>query len=138
MVDPMSSATAAAFTSLKAVAGVPITYQRGASSVSLTAVPASTTIEVADDEGAIIKSRIRDFLIRASELIIDGSAVLPERGDQIVETVGDYEYTREVLGPAGDQPFRFWDKGLTVFRIHTVLIDRTTTTEASTTTTSPV
>jgi hypothetical protein len=105
------------FPKVQAAAGESVTYTRGATTLSLTAVVGrtifSSTIETV---GARIEFGERDYLILASDLSSLGT---PALGDRITETVGGSTRVYEVLPPAsGDPPWRWSDPGMTIFRIH--------------------
>jgi len=61
----------------------------------------------------------RDFLIAPEDLILGGQKSLPERGDQIRETVGTQTFVYEVLAPAGEPEWRWSDPHRKLLRIHT-------------------
>lgn len=120
----------AGWLSIRSVSGVTVTYARQspALSGSLTAVPGDTLVNAIEDDGSAIRLKVRDYLVRRSELeVILGVGETPARGDSITETVGDYSRQFDVI-ELGGEPFRYWDKGYLVFRIHAVEVDKTTTT----------
>lgn len=92
-----------------------VTYQRGADTVDLPASMGRTTFEVDDGYGLLQKFESRDFLILANDLVLNGSHVLPQRGDRIVEN----GFTYEVLAPGKEPVFRYSDPYRKTFRIHT-------------------
>jgi hypothetical protein len=68
-----------------------VVYVRDADSVTVPATIGRTEFEIDDGQGLIQKYESRDFLIQTADLILDGSATLPERGDLIRETQGDHD-----------------------------------------------
>lgn len=102
-----------------------ITYTRGASSVSILATVGRTIFRV--DDGFQIFQRIesRDYIVDAADLVLDGSQVLPERGDRIEETANGATYTYEVMAPGGEPHYRWSDREHNTLRIHTKLVDQT-------------
>ncbi|MFG0243631.1 MAG: hypothetical protein ACF8R9_12665 [Phycisphaerales bacterium JB054] len=96
-----------------------VTYERGASTVDLAATVGRTIFEQADESGFIRKVESRDFLVRRTDLILDGSESLPKAGDRIRETDGAQFQIYEVMAPGGEPPFRFSDPYRKVLRIHT-------------------
>lgn len=97
--------------------GVSITYSRGTSSATLTAVVGETVFE-SDNEFGVLRIESRDFLIKKSRL--DGAGFgEPQRGDRITETQGGDTVTHEVLDRQGAMPFRYCDQGRTRVRVHT-------------------
>lgn len=96
-----------------------VTYERGASSVELAATVGRTVFEQADESGFIRKVESRDFLVRRTDLILDGSATLPKAGDRVREADGSQTQVYEVMAPGGEPPFRFSDSYRKTLRIHT-------------------
>jgi len=101
-----------------------VTYRRGALSAEVAATIGKTVFRVDDQYGAQIRSESRDYLILTVDLVLGGNATLPQRGDQIRETVGETVFVYEVIAP-GDEPcFRFSDPYRKALRIHTKQIDQ--------------
>ena len=96
-----------------------VTYQRGEVAVEVPASIGRTTFEIDDGYGLIQKFESRDFLILATDLVLDGSQTLPERGDRIQETEGAKTFTYEVLAPGKEPPWRYSDPYWKTLRIHT-------------------
>jgi len=96
-----------------------VTYERGASTVDLAATVGRTVFEQADESGFIRKVESRDFLVRRTDLVLDGSAALPQAGDRVLEPDGSQTQVYEVMAPGGEPPFRFSDPYRKVLRIHT-------------------
>lgn len=96
-----------------------VTYQRGAASVSVSATIGRTEFEQADSFGIIHRIESRDFLVRSVDLVLDGSATLPEPGDRILDSDGSHMHIYEVMSPGGEPPFRFSDPYRKALRIHT-------------------
>jgi hypothetical protein len=83
-------------TTMQEAAGEEVTYRRGNRFVTLTGVPGRRRNSVTLDESAAMTADLLDWLFRASELVIEGAEVRPERGDLIERTVGDKVHTFEV------------------------------------------
>jgi hypothetical protein len=114
--------------SIDDVAGVPVTYRRGADSAAFTATPGQSTFRVDDTYAANVRIRSRDFLFQASALLLAGVQSVPQRGDTVEETVGDKLHVHEVLRPdGGEQVWRYSDAGRTRIRVHTKLKEITAT-----------
>lgn len=96
-----------------------VTYRRGGESVALQATVGRTEYEQTDAEGVTTFSRIRDFLLTASDLDFGGGPVLPELGDVIEETQSGTTFTYAVLVDPSGEHFRWSDPFRTVLRIHT-------------------
>lgn len=104
-----------------------VTYRRGGDAAELAATIGKTTFELDDGAGAVLRVESRDYLIRVSDLVLDGNAILPQRGDQIEET--DAASGNTIIyevGGFGDQPhFRFSDVNRRTLRIHSKQTDET-------------
>jgi hypothetical protein len=74
---------------LQAVAGVAATYTRGATSLTLTIVPARTRQEAFDNDGASIYRTNKDFLILKSDL----STLFPPKTGDSLAIAGGETYT---------------------------------------------
>jgi len=109
--------------SLKQVGQVQITYSRGVQSAVIAACVGRTAFAQAAPAGtsgpapAIIWGD-RDYLVLAADLVLGGSAVEPQRGDRITETIAGTARTFEVLAPPGEPAWRYSDAGRTTYRIH--------------------
>lgn len=101
----------------------PVRYSRGGDSVVVRAAYGEKMLRLMDADGGIrIEWVDLDFCIRASDLVLAGEAIEPERGDQISVT-GDDGTIRiyEVLPMDGDQPFRSIHLGA-MYRVHAKLV----------------
>ena len=126
MTSVFNSAIEGMADSLKAVAGTAVTYYRGSSSVSVTAVVGTTDVILSDDYGVQIDIQNRDYLITASELILDEALIEPQENDEIKETRNGVVYTYAVINIGGEGCFRTYDTNGYTLRIHTKLIDSET------------
>jgi len=100
-----------------------VVYQRGEDSVEVPATIGTTTFNVDDGGGALLRIESRDYLIRAADLVLGGNAILPKRGDRIRETSGSQVFIYEVMAP-GDEPCWRWSDGYRqTLRIHTKQTD---------------
>lgn len=106
---------------LGAVAGVSLTYTRGATTLTLAASDGDASIGREDsasdrDGGTRIESSGRVYFVRVSALTLGE----PAEGDLIQETVNGVARRYKVMRPeTGDRAWRFWDAEQTVYRIHT-------------------
>lgn len=98
----------------------PVTYQRGATVLSIRATAARNEYQVEDSVGVQARVEVRDFLIRSQDLSTLSPGE-PAEGDLIIETVAGRTLTYTVAGPAGMTPWRYSDEGRLTLRIHTVL-----------------
>ncbi|MDD5503349.1 MAG: hypothetical protein PHH26_07815 [Candidatus Thermoplasmatota archaeon] len=92
-----------------------VIYKRGESSVNLRATVGKTDFEVGEEGCFKVGSHVVDFLLTATDLVLNGSPVLPEMGDEI-------EYngkTFTVLHLPSDGFWRWSDPYGKTMRIHT-------------------
>jgi hypothetical protein len=107
------------FNTVLAVNGVDVTYQRGNDTVTVKAVIGITNFRIDTDYGISEHIESRDYLIKASDLIINGESILPKKLDKIKQTIANQTITYEPLAP-GDEPLFIWhDTARQVLRIHT-------------------
>ena len=101
--------------------GSSIVYRRGSSSITLTAMKGQSE-GVAEDSNGVVRMEYSDadFILAASELILGGSVVEPQRGDRIKHAADTFE----VFPLAKEKCFRYSDPGKTVLRIHTKLVKK--------------
>ena len=102
----------------------PVVYQRGEESIELAATIGRTEFEQVDQSGLVNKIESRDFLVRRSDLILDGAPSLPKAGDRIREVNSEHVFIYEVMSPlggpsGGEPPFRYSDPDRHTLRIHT-------------------
>lgn len=105
-------------------AGESITYSRGRSSVSITATVGKTLLKLADEYGTRVEWADQDFLIRAADLVLDGEAVEPQRGDTVRWARGGTTYVFEVLAPGNEPAWRWADEHRTMYRVHAKEVER--------------
>jgi len=92
-----------------------ITYRRDDDTVEVPATIGKTVFRIEDEYGRVVRYESRDFLITASDLVLTGTLVLPERGDEII----DDGYIYEVMAPANEPKWRYSDSFRNTLRIHT-------------------
>jgi hypothetical protein len=97
----------------------PVTYQRAAESVTLNATVGRSVFQVVTADGLVEQVERRDYLVRASDLVLGGAMVLPEVGDRIRETIGTRVEVYEVMGAGQEKHFRKSDPDGLTLRIHT-------------------
>ena len=100
-----------------------VTYVRGESSVEVLAAVGHTVFEVDDGTGVLEQYESRDFIVSASDLVIDGVAITPARGDRIREEQAGTVYVYEVMAPGRFPHAKFSDRSRRTLRIHTKLVD---------------
>ena len=100
-----------------------VTYHRGGDSVQVQATVGKTIFEIDNGYGILEKVESRDYLILTADLVINAQEILPQRGDQVKETVGNKTYTYEVMAPGKEPHYRFSDPYRKTLRIHTKQVD---------------
>lgn len=110
---------------LKAEAASSVTYRRGPLSVSLTATMGSQLLRLSDGLGGMVIQRAdRDFIITASDLVLNGDATEPRDGDIIDVSIGG-NTERFMVSPIGTEAsWRHSDAAGTIYRIHTKHVKR--------------
>ncbi len=99
-----------------------VTYRRGLSSVEVPATVGATPFQADDGSGAVIEQEIRDYLVAAADLVLDGVQVLPERGDEIVEARDGVAHVYAVMDLGPEPHYRTADPSGRTLRIHTKLV----------------
>ena len=114
----ISRALQSAYRTARGLSGVAVVYTRGLNSVSLTAIPGAQVHSVERDGEFHEEIKSRDYLILATELIIDGEETLPQRNDTITE--GDQVY--KVLWVGGESQWEWTDPQRVIIRVKTKAI----------------
>lgn len=96
-----------------------VTYRRGSRSVSVAATKAPVR-RLTDDQFGVLDIHECDWLIKAESLVLGGSTVEPERGDEITESSGA---KWQVLPIDGEQQARPSDPFAKLWRIHAKRIE---------------
>jgi len=105
---------------LKAHASQTVVYRRGANEVTVQATVGRTLLKFDDGYGGVrMEWTDRDFLIAADDLVLGGEKTLPQRGDQVRETVDSQTLVYEVLAPGSEPEWRWSDPHRRLLRIHT-------------------
>jgi hypothetical protein len=101
-----------------------VIYCRGNEELPVQATVGRTRLQINDAYGGVrMEWTDRDFLIAAEDLVFDGQAVLPQRGDRIRETRDARVLVYEVTAPAGEPEWRWSDPFGKLLRIHTKQVD---------------
>jgi hypothetical protein len=120
MSDLLQTGTEWLADQLKTHASRQVVYRRGADEVAVQTTVGRTLLKLGDDYGGVrMEWTDRDFLIHAADLVLGGTVVLPERGDQIRETQGTKTFVYEVMAPGKEPPWRWSDPHRKMLRIHT-------------------
>ena len=108
---------------LQSHAGQAVTYSRDGDSVEITATISQSEYDVGGVEAFHTSFRMKDFIVKASDLVLSTVQILPERGDRIVLEINDTVETYEVLPPGEDMDVYSNPDGRgVIFVIHTKLI----------------
>jgi len=109
--------TAALVAALKAAQGQAATYQRGETSVTLTAWASPPETGAVDSGAGVLEAyESWDWHIEAADL---GSLGLPQEGDRITDAAGR---VYEVLPPPGRKAWQYSASDKTLLRVHTKFI----------------
>lgn len=99
----------------QSAAGVSVTYTRGATSITLTAVVGRTVFASNAEGGPRIEFGDRDYLVAVAALTLG----TPTLGDRITETIDGAVVTFEAQTPDTGEPcWRYSDPERTTYRIH--------------------
>lgn len=99
-----------------------IVYRRETLMVTVPATIGKTEFEVDDEFGVVQRIESRDFLILASDLVLDGTVTIPQRGDIIEKQPGTQSLQFEVTAPGKEPCWRYSDLYRQTLRIHTKFI----------------
>ncbi len=92
-----------------------VTYRRGEDTAEVSATIGKTVFRIEDEYGRIVHYESRDYLISASDLVLNGTIITPERSDEIIED----GFVYEVMAPANEPEWRYSDTHRQTLRIHT-------------------
>lgn len=117
MSNAVTNALVASYKAARRAGGVEIVYSRPSTgdSVTLRVIPGSQVFSVERDGEFIDEAKAREYLVLASELILGGSVVTPERHDLITQDGVAYR----ALAIGGEPHWRYSDPYRVVIRIHT-------------------
>lgn len=95
--------------------GKSVTYARGSTSVTASAVEGQQLFRLTgvEDVAAVARSDA-DLIFKVSDLTGGGITMPPARGDTV--TLGSRTY--DLRTPTGEQAFRYCDPGQTMVRVH--------------------
>lgn len=103
---------------LKEHAGQTVTYRRDVLEVSVTATVGTTRATAGAGDDITVDSKIRDYMIEASDIDFGDGPVKPVSGDEIEESDGR---VFKVLPVGGEPCYRDSDHAGFTLRIHTKL-----------------
>ena len=96
-----------------------VVYGRGDLTVTVPATVGSTRFENDDGYGLVVEQEMRDYIVAASDLVLDGQAVTPEIGDEVREERGSQTFVYEVMTLGPEPHYRACDPAGNTYRIHT-------------------
>ena len=95
-------------------AGGAWSFSRGSDCVIVNAACVDSEYEIDSDNVVRLSQTNRDFIFRSAELILSGSATVPQAGDRL--TAGAEIF--EVMAPPGLKVFRYCDTEKNLMRAH--------------------
>jgi len=99
-----------------------VVYRRGLESITVNASIGRSSFEQSDESGLITRMESIDFLIRSSDLVINGIRTLPMPGDQIRDQLDINVFVYEVMADGADAEYKWSDPNKETLRIHTKLV----------------
>ncbi len=118
---PLDQKIERSFRLLLKTRGKRVVYRRGEQSLDLVMIPGQTPFRFVDAQGSgSMRVVSRDWLVLREDLVLDGEAFEPARGDRIIETIKGVDHIWEVGSPADsdEPPFRNSDPEGVALRIH--------------------
>jgi hypothetical protein len=110
---------AALLATARRLAGVPITYTRGATTATLTALRGSRRSDTIEQDDQPVAVQPTDWLVGREDLTAAGLAP-PAVGDTIAYTAPNGQLQKWTVAQGDDgRPWYFSDPGATQYRIHT-------------------
>jgi len=99
---------------------ITVDYDRDGDVISdVNATVGKHIFEIINGFGIIERWESRDYLILSEDLNFGSGPVVPERGDEIRETVGSIVYIYEIMAPSGEDFYMYSDPFRQTLRIHT-------------------
>lgn len=95
-----------------------MTYQRGTSSISVSATAGTSRFDITDAEGIQTRVETLDLIIPSAELWIDAQKVEPVVGDRIHDGELGAALQYEVMDMPGEPPWRYTDAHRQQIRVH--------------------
>lgn len=123
MPSPFERAMTLSHATANRLAGITVVYRRPGwgKQVTLVAGLAETRVERGDAEGAVVRERVRDYILTVADLVFDGVPFLPQEGDQILETVGAATFVMDIRPPVSDgKAWRYHGPTHDAIRVHTM------------------
>lgn len=118
MATQHSLGLAIGFEVMRQVSGVDITYTRPGEpdlSVALWVVPGRSSHEVVQSNMVVEQVQSLDFIVKASEFILDGAVTLPQSGDYCEDEDGS---VHSLLNVGGEPAWKYTDQTKQFIRLH--------------------
>jgi hypothetical protein len=103
----------------RAHASTEVVYTRVSASATVPATIGRSTFQLDDGTGVITQVESRDYIVAVEDLVLDGEAIEPAPGDQIIEGDLDDGVKYEVMAIGGEGCWRWANHLRTAYRIHT-------------------
>jgi hypothetical protein len=101
-----------------------VTYVRGLYSCSWNATPGRQDYPLDGVETIKVSWAARDYTGAISELVLNGTQITPENGDQIIDVINRFTVTLELRDEEGAKPYVYADSAQTRIRVHAFEINR--------------
>lgn len=122
MPSALSNAITRLRTSLESRESVQATFSHGGHSVTAAATLARTRLDLETAADVSIQHEMKDFILPAADLVLNGRVTRPQPGMRIACTLAGVAAVFEVANIPGGQCFSWMDHGETMMRIHTVKV----------------
>lgn len=95
-----------------------VTYVRGTEAITLRATVGRREVLVETAVGLVERHEQWDFILRASDLVLSGVPLEPQRGDRIKHIRAGTTHVYEVMPLAGEDVYRASDPFGNLWRVH--------------------
>lgn len=116
MPDLLAAGAAWLSGQLQAAAGRTVVYSRGGVDAEVTVTIGRSSFESTNQSGVVENWESRDYLLPTADLPFGE----PQRGDLVLEQLGDDLLAYEVAAPRGVPVFHFGDAFRSIVRIHAI------------------
>jgi len=122
-MSAFDSLYAGAYPLFASVFRVLIAYARGESAAEIYAMTGLITNNQRLEYGASLTTESREFVFAVGDLLFDGSAFLPVRGDKIIETVNGAEAVYEVAAVGGLPAWEYETSDQTLVKVRGIRVN---------------
>lgn len=117
-----------ALAQIRSIVGKNVKYKRGTDYVWLNAARGNTFFRFEQEDNIRIQYEEREFLIGVEDIVLGGSEVKPQRGDEIIEEYDNKTYSYTVIQTsASDDVWAYSDSGKTTLRVFAKLKEEANT-----------